>query len=69
MSITAETKLIVNDGLTALIVETLIIQRQEEYYPGMNPDNMDDKIAACKKRVSLLRKMREEYEDEMSKQL
>jgi hypothetical protein len=65
----SENKLLVNDGLTALIVETLIIQRGEEYYPGSDPDRMDDKIAACKKRVTLLRKLREEYEDEMSKPL
>jgi hypothetical protein len=63
----SENKILVNDGLTALIVETLIVQRQEEYYPGSNPDRMDDKITACEKRVVILRKMREEFENEMSK--
>jgi len=65
----AENKLLVNDGLTALIVETLISQRSEEYFPCSDPDRMDGKIDACKKRVALLRAMREQYEDEMSKPL
>ena len=66
---TSETKLLVNDGLTALIVETLIAQRQEEYYPQSDPDRMDEKIAACKRRVSILHTLREQYEDEMSRPL
>lgn len=59
----------VNNGLTALIVNTLHEQRNEEYHPGHDPDRMDDKIAACKSRVTLLRKMRDDFENEMSNPL
>ena len=65
----AENRLLVNDGLTAIIVETLNVQRSEEYYPGNDPDRMDNKITACKKRAELLREMRNLFEDEMSKPL
>jgi len=56
----------VNNGLTALIVSTLHTQRMEESFPSSNPDAMDGKIANCKRRVTLLRKMRDEFENEMS---
>lgn len=65
----ADNTLLVNDGLTAAIVTTLIAQRQQEYYPCSDADRMDDKIANCKRRVELLRKMRNDFEDEMSQPL
>ncbi len=65
----SDTKMLVNNGFTVLIVETLILKRREEYFPGSDPDKMDNRISACHNRVKLLRKMRDEYEDEMSKPL
>ena len=65
----ADEALLVNDGLTHLIVATLISQRSEERYPCADPDRMDDKIANCKKRVTVLRAVREQFENEMSDSL
>lgn len=61
--------LAVNDGLTALIVGTLHTQRMEESNPSIDPDRMDGKIANCKRRATLLRKMRDDFENEMSDQV
>ena len=69
MALPSDDMLLVNDGMTALIVVTLIQQRNEERHPGFDPDRMDDKIANCKRRVTLLRKMRDDFENEMSDQL
>lgn len=59
----------ISDKLTSLILETLIVQRREECHPSGDPDRMDDKIANCKRRVRFLRDVREQFEDEMSKEL
>lgn len=57
------------EGFSKLIAATLVQQRNEERYPCHDADRMDDKIANCKRRVAMLRKMRDDFENEMSDQL
>ena len=69
MSLPAGPTIDVINGLTEAILVTLTTQRSEERYPSHDADRMDDKIANCKRRAALLRKMRDDFENEMSDQL
>jgi len=64
-----EIKKTVNDGLTALIVEALIIKKREEMHPSLMSDNSDQRIKDAGKRVEILRKLREDFENEMTKSI
>ncbi len=54
------------DGLSKLIMYDLENCASEQYHPGGDPDAMDDTIKFHKERASALRKIREDFENQMS---
>lgn len=62
-----EAQNIIQSGLSYLITKTLASHESERHYPCADPDKMDDKIKATGERVKTLRRLREEFENEMAK--
>lgn len=57
----------ITNGISTLITATLQSHENERHFPGFDPDKMDDKIKATGERVKTLRRLREEFENEMAK--
>lgn len=54
------------DGLSRLIMDAAEARQSERYHPRQNPDEMDAEIKHQSERVTALRKLREQFEDEMA---
>lgn len=55
-------KIVIN-GVTELIMQSQRSLENEQWNPNGNPDKMDHDLVMFKKRVTKLRKIREELED------
>lgn len=53
-------------GLTKLICEALCEKSSESWHPGADPDRSDDVIRAAQRRADNLRRLRAEFENEMT---
>lgn len=53
--------------LSLLIVNSLQAMEEERHFPGHDPDHMDEKIKRSRERAAILRRLREEFENEMAK--
>ena len=54
-------------GMSELIFQAALECGNEQYIPShANPDNLDDYIKTRKQRVAVLRRLREEFENEMT---
>lgn len=56
-------------ALSEDIAEALHANETERAMPGSDPDRMDDKIKFTGERARVLRRLREEYENEMARQV
>ena len=56
-------------GLTVLIRTTLAAHERERSLPSRSPDEMDHFIGQTGERVKLLRRLREEFENEMARSM
>jgi len=65
MDINATATSIVN-GMSELIAQASRALAVERSFPGPDADRMDEKIKGCERRIAVLRKMRNEFEDEMA---
>jgi hypothetical protein len=62
-----DTRTNIVNGLSVLIRSSLTALEGESVNPGPNPDRMDATIALHRERVATLRRLREEFENEMAR--
>jgi hypothetical protein len=62
-----DTRTIIVNGLSVLIRSSLASLEGESTAPGPDPDRMDATIKLHRERVATLRRLREEFENEMAR--